>query len=161
MVHYVKLKMEIKLKTIIHNHVQSLSIRFHQSRPVGEHMWRIQGDTKDALTLVCDFAPGIIELFWSVLSATGLKMLVNPITGLCIAVFTMIKFFYLHFGASYLRRLSLKNYKAMQNLTAVLQENLSAFPTSKALSRENHEKIRYYKALIKRLRTAIRYSIFT
>ena len=41
MVHYVKLKMEIKLKTIIHNHVQSLSIRFHQSRPVGEHMWRI------------------------------------------------------------------------------------------------------------------------
>ena len=160
MVHYVKLKMEIKLKTIIHNHVQSLSIRFHQSRPVGEHMWRIQGDTKDALTLVCDFAPGIIELFWSVLSATGLIMLVNPITGLCIAVFTIIQFFYLHFGASYLRRLSLKNYKAMQNLTAVLQENLSAFPTSKALSRENHEKIRYYKALIKRLRTAIRYSIF-
>lgn len=158
--HYVNLKMEIKLRTLIHNHVQRLSLRFHQSRPIGEHMWRIQGDTKDALDFVCNFAPGLLEQFWIILSASGLIMLVNPLTGLCIGVFAIIQFFYLHFGATYLRRISLVNYKAIQKVSAVLQENLSAFPTSKALSREQHEKIRYRRALTHRLRTSIKYSIF-
>ena len=158
--HYVNLKMEIKLRTLIHNHVQRLSLRFHQSRPIGEHMWRIQGDTKDALDFVCNFAPGLLEQFWIILSASGLIMLVNPLTGLCIGVFAIIQFFYLHFGATYLRRISLVNYKAIQKVSAVLQENLSAFPTSKALSREQHEKISYRRALTHRLRTSIKYSIF-
>ena len=156
---YINMSMSIRMKMLVHDHVQRLSFRFHQSRPVGEHMWRIQGDSVASLNLLCNLLPFVVEQILQVVTAASMVLLLSPLTGLCIAVYIVLQVFYLHVGASYLRKLSLWHYEAIQSMTATLQENLSAFPTSKALGREGHDRLRYYAVLTHMLRRALKYVI--
>jgi ABC-type multidrug transport system fused ATPase/permease subunit len=156
---YIVMRMSIGMKMLVHDHVQRLSLRFHKSRPVGEHMWRIQGDSQASLDLLCNLLPATLESVIQVVIAASLVLLLSPLSVLCIVVYIVLLVLYLHFGASYLRRLNLGLFEAIQRMTATLQENLSAFPTSKSLGRGRFDRLRYYKSLTHMLRCALRYAI--
>jgi ABC-type multidrug transport system fused ATPase/permease subunit len=153
---YINMQMSIRMKMLIHDHVQRLSLRFHKSRPVGEHMWRIQGDSQASLDLLL---PSNIEAIVQLVISAGLVFMLSPLTALCLGLYVFLLVIYLHVGASYLRALNLKLFAAIQRMTATLQENLSAFPTSKSLGRGRHDRLRYYRTLTHLLRRALLYSI--
>lgn len=158
---YVYMRIDIRFKTLVHDHLQKLSLAFHQSRPIGEHMFRITADTKGALDMTCNIVPEFIERVQSIAMAMGLVALVSPLVGLCVTVYITIYAVYLHFSAGYIRTLNLKMYGVEQGFTAVLQENLSAFVTSKMMARERYEVRRFFVAAAKVLRMGFRYGFFT
>ncbi len=158
---YVSMRIDIRFKTLVHDHLQKLSLAFHQSRPVGEHMFRITADTKGALDMTCNIVPKFIEDAQAIAMAVGMVALISPLLGLCIAVYMVVYALIMHFFASYIRTLNLKAYAVSQGFTAVLQENLSAYVTSKMMARERYEVRRFFAAASEVLRMGFRYAFFS
>ena len=141
---YVMMRLDLRFKTLMLKHVQKLSFRFHGSRPVGENMFRIHNDTFFATDLVGNFIPETIERLQGIATTLGAVLLLNPLIACLIGVYMVLYFVYAHSIATFAHDVQKRWRARYQEVTAVLQENLSSFVLSKAFSRERHESRRYY-----------------
>jgi len=156
---YVRMRVNLKLKRLIFNHVLRMPQAFHESRPIGENMFRINDDTTVAAYISVSVIPAICEPFISTLLGVSALFMLNPLFALLIAVYIIGHFAFSHYVMGYAYRLEAYTRTRQQSLKAILQEGLSAYAISKAMSRERHEMRRFYGRLTELFRARLAYAI--
>jgi len=156
---YIKMRLELRLKNLIFNRIQEFSLRFHESRPIGENMYRVNVDTIDATDIAANFLPETTERIIGILTTASLVFVLNPLIALLVLVYIPIYYLTVHFIVTYAYRYQNLLRQRAQAVLALLQENLSAFVLSKAMSRERHELSRYYARLAQLARATISYGV--
>jgi len=123
--HYTMARIALNLKTRFYRHLQAQSVRFFETRPVGEHMFRCTRDIDDAAFLASEVVPGVsysiqrIFMLLLVLESFGTWLLI-PIS-IYLALFFLLK----HHFASYIRKWDREFRTQFQRLDAVLREVLT------------------------------------
>lgn len=155
--HYVNFRLNLKFKRLMFDHVQRMMLRFHQERPIGENMYRINNDTEAATDFGVNAVPELIERVVEIATYAGLLLALNPMVAGLLGVYLVSYFIYSHVivGRMYLAQQYMK--RAEQSVAALLQEIYSAFAASKTYSRERTERRRYYGRLGKVMRTRFRF----
>ncbi len=149
---YVRMRLDLKLKRMIFDHLQRMSLAFHQSRPIGENMYRINNDSTAATDITISTLPEIFERLIPILTTAGLLFALNPSLVVLISVYITIHYVFSHVLTGYGYRFQTQLRRRQQDVSAILQEGLSGYPISKAMSRERHELRRYYGRLKEFLR---------
>lgn len=156
---HVMLHLNLRLKRRIFEHVQRMSLAFHESRPIGENMYRINNDTTFATDLTCNALPEIFERMIPILMTVTVMLSLNPLIGTIISIYIVVHFLFSHYIMGFGYRFQVQLRLRQQNVSAILQESLSAYAISKAMSRERHEMRRYYGRLVRFLRAWLRFYV--
>ncbi len=156
---FVRMRVDLTLKRLIFEHVQRMSLSFHQSRPIGENMYRINSDSTAATDITISTLPEIFERLIPILTTLGLLFALNPLLVELIAVYITLHYLFSHILMSYGYRFQTQLRMRQQNVSAILQEGLSAYAISKAMSRERHELRRYFGRLAGFLRAWLAYYV--
>jgi len=159
MVMYVIMRVDLKLKRRIFEHVMRMAMRFHQSRPIGESMYRINSDTTASSDMVGNSLPEIIERFFAIATTVTLVLALRPFVFLLIMILFFLYLVYSQFAVTYMYRFQALLRRNQQNVMAILQEILNAFLISKALSRQRHDIRRYFGRLADQARAAVAYFV--
>ncbi|HIJ73514.1 MAG TPA: hypothetical protein HPP83_05365, partial [Candidatus Hydrogenedentes bacterium] len=102
---YIRMRLDFRLKRLIFDHAQRLSLRFHEHRPVGENMYRINYDTVDATDIAGNTLPELLERIVMILTTCTLLFVLNPFVALLIATYVAIYYVYSHIVITYAYRL--------------------------------------------------------
>jgi len=144
---FVRMRLDLKLKRLIFDHVQRMSLSYHQSRPIGENMYRVNNDTTAATDITMSTLPEIFERLIPILTTLGILFALNPLLVALIGGYITLHYLFSHVLMNYGYRYQTRLRMRQQNVSAILQEGLSAYAISKAMSRERHELRRYYGRL--------------
>jgi ABC-type multidrug transport system fused ATPase/permease subunit len=156
---YVGMRVNLTLKRTIFNHVLRQPMRFHQSRPIGENMYRINNDTLASVDFVANTLPEIVERFFAIATTVTLILTLNPFIFALIMVYIVLYLGYSQLVVGFMYRYQALFRAGQQTVMAIIQEILSAFPISKALSRQRHDMRRYFNRLAKQARAMFTYYV--
>jgi ATP-binding cassette subfamily B protein/subfamily B ATP-binding cassette protein MsbA len=137
------LRMTYELRSRLYEHLQKLSLVFHEKRAVGDSIYRVTWDTYSIQTL---FNGGLIPLISSVVTLAGMMVIMLRfdvvLTLLALAVApalaVSIKFFNKRIGA-----MSSEYHARESKVSALIQESLAAIRTVQAFAREEDEARRF------------------
>lgn len=155
--HYVNFRLNLKFKRLMFDHVQRMMLRFHQKRPIGENMYRVNSDTEAATDFGANAVLEPVERVVEIATYAGLLVALNPTVAALLGAYLGAYFLYSHFivGKMYLAQQHMR--RAEQAVSALLQEIYSAFAASKSFSRERTERRRYLRRLARVMRTRFRF----
>ena len=133
------LRMTYDLRCRVYEHLQKLSLVFHEKRPVGDSIYRVTWDTYSIQTL---FNNGFIQLVGSGVTLVGIMVIMLrfdvTLTLLALAVAPAlgwaIKFYNKRISA-----VSIDYHDRESKVSALIQESLSAIRTIQAFAREEDE----------------------
>ncbi len=153
---YIGLKCSLKFRLDLYRHMQGSSLRFFQSRPVGEHMYRANADIDALIPLLNSFLNGLPALisytYQTLLMAYLVSMAGSEIlfylTIVLIPIFALVHYIY-----SFIKRLDYRKRVRAQELTAVLRESIAGIRVIKAFDRIRFTIRRYYSAMVKYLKS--------
>lgn len=148
---YVGLRLEMKFKDMFLRHVQRLSLRFFDTRPVGEHMYRIQSDTGAAVALVNNFIPVLVERLQRIVTTLGLLLVLNRYVIYALTAYIALYILWAHIMGSFSRTAAQRERVRSQEVDALLQERLAAFSVMRLFGRERYELLQYQARLVRRL----------
>ncbi len=137
------LEMTHDLRCRLYDHMQKLSLLFHERRPVGDTSYRVTWDTYSIQTI---FNSGVVPLVNAVAMLAGMLVVMwqfdRTLTLLASAVapalWWTIKFYGNRIGAS-----SVLYHEREGKLNALIQETLTAIRTVQAFVREDDERRRF------------------
>jgi ATP-binding cassette subfamily B protein/subfamily B ATP-binding cassette protein MsbA len=137
------LRMTHELRLRVYEHLQKLSLVFHDQRAVGDSIYRVTWDTFSIQTL---FNGGLVPLISSVITLAGMMVIMLrfdvTLTLLALGVAPLL-------GATikfYNRRLSdvsTEYHSRESKVSAVIQESIAAIRTIQAFAREEDEVRRF------------------
>jgi len=153
--HYVLLRLNITFKRLLFDHVQRMPLAFHQMRPVGENMFRINSDSEAATMFAASAVPEVLERIVELVTCVSLILALNRIVVGLLAVYITLYFLVSHVLVTMLYRAQQHMRRCGQRVSAILQESYSAFGISKALARERHERRRYFNRLTGLMRATL------
>lgn len=154
---YLVMRVDLRLKRAMFRHVLRMSLAFHQIRPIGENMFRINADTSAATELAAGTLPNLCERVLAIVTTSGVLLAVNPFMAGILALFLLCYFGFSQWAIGHAYRLQKVVRIRQQETAAVLQEDFTAFPVSKAMSRERHNQARYTQRLGRLLRANVAY----
>jgi len=93
---YLRMRVTLRLKRVIYDHVLEMSQAFHESRPIGENMFRINDDPMAAAYISVSVIPMICEPFISSSLAISVLLVLNPWFALLIGAYVLGYFLYSH-----------------------------------------------------------------
>ena len=133
------LRMTYDLRCRVYEHLQKLSLVFHEKRPVGDSIYRVTWDTYSIQTL---FNNGFIQLVGSGVTLVGIMVIMLRfdvvLTLLALAVAPAlgwaIKFYNRRISA-----VSIDYHDRESKVSSLIQESLSAIRTIQAFAREEDE----------------------
>jgi len=133
------LRMTYDLRCRVYEHLQKLSLVFHEKRPVGDSIYRVTWDTYSIQTL---FNNGFIQLVGSGVTLIGIMVIMLrfdvTLTLLALAVAPAlgwaIKFYNKRISA-----VSIDYHDRESKVSSLIQESLSAIRTIQAFAREEDE----------------------
>jgi len=133
------LRMTHDLRCRVYEHLQKLSLVFHEKRPVGDSIYRVTWDTYSIQTL---FNNGFVQLVGSGVTLVGIMVIMLrfdlTLTVLALAVAPalgcVIKFYNRRIAA-----VSIDYHDRESKVSALIQESLSAIRTIQAFAREEDE----------------------
>ncbi len=133
------LRMTYDLRCRVYEHLQKLSLVFHEKRPVGDSIYRVTWDTYSIQTL---FNNGFIQLVGSGVTLAGIMVIMLrfdvTLTLLALAVAPAlgwaIKFYNKRISA-----VSIDYHDRESKVSSLIQESLSAIRTIQAFAREEDE----------------------
>jgi ATP-binding cassette subfamily B protein len=137
------LRMTQELRLRLYEHLQKLSLVFHDNRAVGDSIYRVTWDTFSIQTL---FNGGLIPLVSSVVTLVGMMMImlrfdvVLTLLALCVAPALALTI------KLYNRRLtdvSTEYHTNESKVSSIIQESLAAIRTIQAFAREEDEVRRF------------------
>jgi ATP-binding cassette subfamily B protein len=137
------LRMTHELRLRVYEHLQKLSLVFHDQRAVGDSIYRVTWDTFSIQTL---FNSGLIPLISSVITLAGMMVIMLRfdvvLTLLALVVAPLlgatIKFYNRRIGD-----VSSEYHSRESKVSAVIQESISAIRTIQAFAREEDEVRRF------------------
>lgn len=154
---YLVMRVDLRLKKTMFRHVLRMSLAFHQMRPVGENMFRINADTSAATELAANTLPNIIERVLAIATTCSVLLAVNPFMAGILGIFLVCYYSFSQWAIGHAYRLQKTVRVRQQEASAILQEDFTAFPISKAMARERHDRIRYVGRLARLLRANLAY----
>ncbi len=147
---YIGLKCSFRLRLDLYRHMQRLSLRFYQSRPVGEHLYRANADIDAVIPLLNSCLNGIPALVSNLYQALLMAYLVSAAGSDILFYLTILLiplYFLVHVLYSIVQRLDYAKRARAQELTAVLRENIAGIRVIKAFDRARFALRRYCGAL--------------
>ncbi len=144
---FVMLRLNLRFKRMMFNHVQRMAMAFHQKRPVGENMYRVNRDTEMATDLSTNAVPETLEWTIELLTMLTLALVMNPAVVACIAAYLVVLFAFSHLAVGQIYKAQHLWFRAEQRVSAILQESFGAFSISKTFARERHDRRRYFGRL--------------
>ena len=153
---YIGLKCSFKFRLDLYRHMQQLSLRFFQSRPVGEHMYRANADIDALIPLINSYLNGLPALISNIYQTILMAYLVSRagseilfyLTLILIPIYILVYIFY-----SVVQRLDYTKRVRAQELTAVLRESIAGIRVIKAFDRIRFTLRRYYSAMVRYLKS--------
>jgi len=159
MVMYVAMRVELRLKQAVFRRLTQMGMAFHQSRPVGENLFRVNRDTLLSADLVGNSIPEIAERLFAIATTVSLVLALRPFILLLILAYLVLYLGYSLIVVGMMYRFQHVFLRSVQRVTAVLQEILDFFPIGKAFSRERSDLRRYFTALARQARAAISFFV--
>jgi ATP-binding cassette subfamily B protein/subfamily B ATP-binding cassette protein MsbA len=139
----VGLRMVLRLRSAVFDHLQRLSLAFHDATTVGDSLYRVSWDTYSVQTL---FNQGLIPTVESVLKICGIALILfssDPLLAV-IATATGIPLIVLvRWLDRPMSERSLRLHERESDVTSRVQEMLSGIRAVQAFGREEHESERF------------------
>ena len=137
------LRMTQELRFRVYEHLQKLSLVFHDSRAVGDSIYRVTWDTYSIQTI---FNGGLIPLLSAVFTLAGMMIIMLRfdvvLTLLALAVAPALALTIKHFNRL-IAAVSTEYHTRETKVSAMIQESLSAIRTIQAFAREEDEVRRF------------------
>jgi ATP-binding cassette subfamily B protein/subfamily B ATP-binding cassette protein MsbA len=137
------LRMTQELRFRVYEHLQKLSLVFHDSRAVGDSIYRVTWDTYSIQTI---FNGGLIPLVSSVATLLGMTIIMLRfdvvLTLLALAVAPPLVLTIKHYNRL-ITDVSVEYHTRESKVSAMIQESLSAIRTIQAFAREDDEVRRF------------------
>lgn len=144
---FVGQKVVLKLRQELYEHLQRMSLGFHQRLQVGDLISRLTNDIQVIENSVVRGLPGLIAQPLTAVGAVGMMFFLHwKLAIFSLAVLPLVAFGVSKFGAR-IRKTSLKIQSAISNITTIISENFSAIRIIKAFSKEDDEIARFDHAL--------------
>lgn len=153
---YIGLKLSLKFRQVLYRHLESLSLRFYQTRPVGEHIYRANVDIDSFIPLFNNPMSGFPMLISSVYQTILMAYLISvagPEILFWLALILIPIYIMVHVLYTTVRRLDYQKRARAQELTAVLRDSLAGVRVIKAFDRVKYTVRRYYRALVNYLKS--------
>ena len=153
---YVHTKVAFALRSQFYRHFHRLSLRFSQSRPVGENIFRLGPDIEGVVGLAVDSIPSVVILLlrsWLLLAVC--LWLDWRLTLLVLAVSPVIYLHAYYFGE---KQYALGKVVTQRNqaVSSDLQESLAQAKLLKIFGREKEEINRYLRDIISLIRLNVK-----
>jgi len=153
---YIGLKLSLKFRQHLYRHIEALSLRFYQSRPVGEHLYRANVDIDSFMPLFNHPLSGFPMLISSVYQTILMAYLISVagpeilfyLALVLIPIYTLVHILY-----SKVRKLDYNKRARAQELTAVLRDSIAGIRVIKAFDRVRFTIRRYFSAMVKYLKS--------
>ena len=140
---YVGLSIVNRMRQMIYDHLQMLSLSFFDRNKTGNLMSRMTSDVNQIQSAVTEVVTGTIKDFFSVLALLGVVFYRDwKLAGFAVIILPLAFFPIVKFGRS-LRKLSTKGQQSMGNIMVILHETLGANRIVKAFCMEDYEKQRF------------------
>jgi len=137
------LRMTQELRFRVYEHLQKLSLVFHDSRAVGDSIYRVTWDTYSIQTI---FNGGLIPLVSSIATLLGMMIIMLRfdvvLTLLTLAVAPALALTIKHYNRL-ITDVSVEYHTRESKVSAMIQESLSAIRTIQAFAREEDEVRRF------------------
>lgn len=150
LVWYIGLKLSLRFRFELYRRMQSLSLKFYQSRPVGEHMYRANADIDAFLPLLNSTQSGIPALISNVYQTILMIYLVSVVGTNILLYLTLILipiYILVHILYSRIQKLDYIKRVRAQELDAVLRESIAGVRVIKAFDKVKFTTRRYYSAM--------------
>jgi ABC-type multidrug transport system fused ATPase/permease subunit len=157
---HIKVHLENRFRFGVFSHLQKHSLRFFESRSIGEHMYRTNDDTTMAVEFVGVFMVMLLERLQTVVIAMGVVRSMNSTVALLVLAYMLVFLPTSHILASFVRRMCFTSRAVTQASFAALQESLAGYPVDKMFGTESRSLRTYADVLILATRYAIRYMNF-
>ncbi|MCS7048959.1 MAG: ABC transporter ATP-binding protein/permease [Verrucomicrobiae bacterium] len=137
------LAMMQELRCRLYEHLQRLSVVFHERRPVGDSLYRVTGDTFAIQTL---FNGGLVPLVTATLTLASIVVILwrfdVVLTLLAMAVAPLLVVT-IRFYNRRIAETSIEYHTQESQVSAITQESLAAIRTVQAFAREEQEQQRF------------------
>ncbi len=153
---YIGLKLSLKFRQVLYRHLESLSLSFYQTRPVGEHIYRANVDIDSFIPLFNNPMSGfpmLISSIYQTLLMAYLISIAGPEILFCLALILIPIYSLVHVLYSTVRRVDYKKRARAQELTATLRDSIAGIRVIKAFDRVKFTVRRYFKALAEYLKS--------
>ncbi len=150
LVWYIGLKLSLRFRFELYRRMQLLSLKFYQSRPVGEHMYRANADIDAFLPLLNSTQSGIPALISNVYQTMLMVYLVSVVGTNILLYLTLILipiYILVHILYSRIQKLDYIKRIRAQELDAILRESIAGIRVIKAFDRVKFTTRRYYSAM--------------
>lgn len=156
LVWYIGLKLSLKFRVDLYDHMKRLSLRFYQSRPVGEHMYRANADIDALIPLLNSTMSGLPALVSNIYQTILMVYLVSVagsdilfyLTLILIPIYTIVYYLY-----TFVQNLDYKKRARAQELNSILRESIAGIRVIKAFDRIHHSIRKYFSALVTYLKS--------
>ncbi len=140
---YTGEKIVLRIRTILFNHVQRLSLGFHDSRGIAHSLYRLQWDTMNTRSLLIDNLSPLLSSVITLFAMIAVMFSINWRFALIALSIMPPLYFLIQTSANRLRKewdyVKDSESKAM----AVMEETLGALRVVKAFGQENFEQNRF------------------
>ena len=153
---YIGLKLSLKFRQHLYRHIETLSLRFYQSRPVGEHLYRANVDIDSFVPLFNHPLNGFPMLISSVYQTILMAYLISvagPEILFYLALVLFPIYILVHILYSKVQKLDYNKRARAQELTAVLRDSIAGIRVIKAYDRVKFTIRRYFNAMVKYLKS--------
>jgi ABC-type multidrug transport system fused ATPase/permease subunit len=153
---YIGLKLSLKFRQVLYRHLESLSLSFYQTRPVGEHIYRANVDIDSFIPLFNNPLSGFPMLISSIYQTILMAYLISiagPEILFYLALILIPIYSLVHVLYSTVRRLDYKKRARAQELTATLRDSIAGIRVIKAFDRVKFAVRRYFRALTEYLKS--------
>ena len=159
-------KLVLNFRTVVFNHVQRLSLAYHDTKGVSDSLYRIQWDTMSIRSLLLSQLPPLISSIITLVSMIVVMFIINwQFALICLCIMPP-----LFFLSKYSTKKIKEHYYAVKNAESVamsvINEVLSSLRVVKAFGQEEIENERYFdrsntavKGQIKLTKTAAGFSL--
>ena len=136
-------KLVLNFRTILFNHIQRLSLAYHDTKGASDSLYRIQWDTMSVRAFILDQLPSLLTSFVTLISMVVVMFLINvdfAIITLCVLppLFILTKL-----STKLLRKDWYRVKDAESSAISVVHEVLSSLRVVKSFGQENNEGNRF------------------
>lgn len=152
---YIQQRLDLDIRRIYYAHLQSLSLRFFQSRSTGEQMFRAEADIQSVAGLIVNTIPTAFITALRLVGLLGISFYLHwRLTFLILAVSPLF-YFHAHYFGNKQRAIFRRVVAKSQEISAELQEAISHARLIKAFGQEKKETLRYIRRWIERIRLSL------
>lgn len=140
---YTGEKLVLNFRTILFNHIQRLSLAYHDTRGASDSLYRIQWDSMSIRAFIMTQLPNLITAFITLVSMIVVMLVINVNFAIIAICMLPILFFLTRLSTKMLRKDWYKVKNAESSAISVVHEVLSSLRVVKSFGQEENEEKRF------------------